>query len=298
MAIEMVRIPSETPNISNIDDFVGLRYAYGNQSGYVIGKGFDCGYNINGSTFIIHDGRLVLQGVECDIDANGVEITVDNIATKRYYSIYLQINLALNEVKILATYDTATYPVINRGDDLTQSPTGTARMELYRFDAINGEISNVNKIVKQIEYTENVIVKKAKNLVGIDYDLRQYLKLVPSSQFISHETQVTLLNNPLQINPSTDSIVIMYSSNSGKQEIICKMGLGYANNVDIFDHNIRYEDNSVKLIHVLHGVTISMTSSQISVSCVSQKIEDGSISELTVGPVLSIYKLVEGRIEE
>ena len=48
MAIEMVRIPSETPNISNTDDFVGLRYAYGNQNGYVIGKGQECSPTISG----------------------------------------------------------------------------------------------------------------------------------------------------------------------------------------------------------------------------------------------------------
>ena len=296
MAIEMVRIPSETPNISNTDDFVGLRYAYGNQSGYVIRKGFECSYNINGSTFIIHDGRLVLQGVECDIDANGVEITVDNIATKRYYSIYLQINLALNEVKILATYDTATYPVINRGDDLTQSPTGTARMELYRFDAINGEISNVNKTVKKIEYTENVIVKKAKNLVGIDYDLRQYRELLPSTQFFFGQGIVHIFNYPLQINPSTDSIVIRCSTRGrGDLEYIYKIGLGYQGELDIYDYYMNADHKVVFLEHIL---VIAMTSSDISVACNTYGLEDGKYTKIEVGPVLSIYQMIEGRIEE
>ena len=112
MAIEMVRIPSETPNISNTDDFVGLRYAYGNQNGYVIGKGQECSYTISGSKFKVNSGRLVLQGVECDIDANGVEITIDNVATKKYYTVYLQVNLATNETKILARSDTTSYPTI------------------------------------------------------------------------------------------------------------------------------------------------------------------------------------------
>lgn len=153
MAIEMVRVPSETPNITNIDDFAGLRYAYGNQNGYVIGKGQECSYSVNGVNFKINSGRLVLQGVECDIDANGVDVVIDNVSTLRYYSVYLQVNLALNETKILAQYDTAGYPNINTGDDLTANTTGTARMELYRFTANGGVISNVERTVAKIEYS-------------------------------------------------------------------------------------------------------------------------------------------------
>lgn len=166
MAIEMVRKPSETPNIANIDDFVGLRYAYGNQNGYIIGKGQECSYTINGSKFKINSGRLVLQGIECDIDANGVEIIVDNVATKRYYTIYLQVNLATNDIKILSTFDTSTYPAIESGDNLTQNTTGVARMKLYNFDVTSGVISNVNKIVNKINYTEDVLVNKAKQAIN------------------------------------------------------------------------------------------------------------------------------------
>lgn len=158
MAIEMVRIPSETPNISNTDDFVGLRYAYGNQSGYAINKGDECSYTINGSKFKINSGRLVIQGVECDIDANGVEITIDNVATKKYYTVYLQVNLATNETKILAMSDLTSYPTIQSGNDLTQNTIGTATMELYHFEATSGVISNVKKIVSKIEYTGTALV--------------------------------------------------------------------------------------------------------------------------------------------
>lgn len=168
MSIKIVRIPSETPNISNIDDFTGLLYAYGNQNGYVIDKGNECSYTINGSIFKINSGRLVLQGIECDIDANGIDITVDNVATKRYYSVYLQINLALNEIKILSVYDTATYPMIDIGDNLTQNTTGTARMILYNFDAINGVISNIQKIIESIKYNKDVFVENSKRVNGLE----------------------------------------------------------------------------------------------------------------------------------
>ena len=94
----------------------------------------------------------MLQGVECDIDANGVEITIDNVATKKYYTVYLQVNLATNETKILAMSDTTGYPTIESGDDLTQNTTGIAKMELYHFDATSGVISNVQKVAKAIQY--------------------------------------------------------------------------------------------------------------------------------------------------
>lgn len=152
MAIKMVREPSATPNINNVDDIIPMRYAYGNQNGYVIGKGTEISNTINGNNFIINSGRLVLQGVECDIDANGVTITIDNIATKRYYVLYLQVNLATNQVIIDSEYDTADYPIINSGDDLTENSSGIARMILYKFTSQSGVISEVNKVVESIKY--------------------------------------------------------------------------------------------------------------------------------------------------
>ena len=168
MAIKMVREPSETPNINNIDDIVPMRYAYGNQNGYVIGKGNEISNTVNGLNFTVNSGRLVLQGVECDIDASGVTIAVDNIATKRYYTIYLEVNLGLNTATIKNEYDTATYPAIDAGDDLTENTTGIARLPLYRFIATNGVISEVNKVIESIKYINPSITvdnsKKVNNL--------------------------------------------------------------------------------------------------------------------------------------
>ena len=169
MAIKMVREPSETPNINNIDDIIPMRYAYGGQNGYVIGKGTEISNTINGTNFIVNSGRLVIQGVECDIDATGVTIAVDNIATKRYYVVYLQVNLATNQVIIDSEYDTVDYPVIDSGDDLTENSSGIARMVLYKFTAQNGIISEVNKVVESIKYTENIYVNNAKTVNNIEF---------------------------------------------------------------------------------------------------------------------------------
>lgn len=157
MAIKMVREPSETPNISNIDDIIPFRYAYGDQDGYVLGRGTEISNTINGLNFTINSGRLVVQGVECDIDATGVTVTIDNIATKRYYTVYLQVNLGLNTATVLATYDTATYPNPPASDDLTENSTGTAYLVLYHFTATSGVIGEVEKIVQGIQYTGSAL---------------------------------------------------------------------------------------------------------------------------------------------
>lgn len=164
MAISMVRQPSETPNVTNIDDIIPFRYAYGDQNGYVIGKGQELSYTINGRDFRVNSGRVVLNGVESDVDANGVTFTIDNASETRYYVVYYQVNLATNTTDILlSNFSTTGYPVIDIGEDLTTNHSGLARMELYRFQTNGGVIGNVEKVIKAIEYTKNITVENSKN---------------------------------------------------------------------------------------------------------------------------------------
>lgn len=159
MGIRMVRQPSETPNVTNIDDIIPFRYAYGNQDGYVIGKGNEISHTIDGSTFRINSGRIVLQGVETDIDANGVSFTIDNASETRYFVVYYEVNLATQTTSIkLSNYDTAGYPNIELGDDLTANSSGIARLPLYRFTATSGVVSNVTKTAKAIEYITDWVI--------------------------------------------------------------------------------------------------------------------------------------------
>lgn len=158
MAISMVRKPSETPNMTNIDDIIPFRYAYGNQSGYVISRGAEVSHTVNGNQFTVNSGRLVIQGVESDIDSNGITLTIDSVSETRYYAVYHEINLATNTSNIKVEFDTATYPNITEGDDLTANSSGIARLVLYNFIAQNGVISGVNKVVKAIEYSGTALV--------------------------------------------------------------------------------------------------------------------------------------------
>lgn len=180
MAIKMVREPSETPNINNIDDIIPMRYAYGGQNGFVIGKGTEISNTVSGLNFTVNSGRLVLQGVECDIDAIGVTITIDNIATKRYYTVYLEVNLGLNIATIKSEYDTATYPTIDAGDDLTENTTGIARLPLYQFTATSGIIGEINKVVESVKYINSSITvnnSKQVNNLEIKQDENGVLKI-------------------------------------------------------------------------------------------------------------------------
>lgn len=157
MAIELVRAPSETPNITSVDDFVGLRHSYGNRDGYIQNKGSELSNTVSGSTFTVNSGRFVIQGVECDIDANGVKIIISNIATKRYHIIYAKISLSSMTAEILEMNDTSSYPSVPSSDDLTFNTIGVAYLELYRFTSQNGSISEVNKTIQKIPYTKELI---------------------------------------------------------------------------------------------------------------------------------------------
>lgn len=167
MGTRMVRQPSETPNVTNIDDIIPFRYAYGDQDGYVIGKGNEISYTIDGSTFRVNSGRVVLQGVETDIDANGVSFTIDNASETRYFVVYYEVNLATQTTDIkLSNYSTSGYPTIDTGDDLTANSSGIARLPLYRFTATSGVIGNVDKVASSIVYVNE---NKIKELFSKDY---------------------------------------------------------------------------------------------------------------------------------
>lgn len=159
MAIVMVRKPSDTPNVRNIDDIIPFRYAYFNQNGYIKNKSNELNYEIDGLNFKIKSGRVVFQGVESDVDAAGITITIDNTPYPHYYVVYYNVNLALNTTSIEYDYHMGGYPIVDEGDDLIANTSGYANFELYRFVAQNGIISNVEKLVQPIdpiEYVKNL----------------------------------------------------------------------------------------------------------------------------------------------
>lgn len=158
MGIKIVREPSETPNINNIDDFVPFRYAYGNQDGYVIGKGNEVNIEqVDTKSVLIKSGRFVVQGVEVDINANGEAVDFDDVPQNSdvFVTVYAEVNLDTNSVNIEKVFDTVDYPVVDKGDDLTHITNGTANIEIAHIKLSNGSIVSVNKVIKAIEYSLN-----------------------------------------------------------------------------------------------------------------------------------------------
>lgn len=152
MAVNIVRKTSETPNISVADDTRMCRYAFGNQNGYIIGKGNELGYEVDGTNFTIKSGEFVVQGHQCAIDAEGVTVTVDSLLLSRNYSIYAKVNLATETVTVHKHYALIGYPTLPESDDFTALTTGSAYVELYRFDVMSDEISGVEKRIAALEY--------------------------------------------------------------------------------------------------------------------------------------------------
>ena len=172
MAIRMIRKPStsESPQyVSNVDDIIPMRYAYGNQNGYVKDKGDELGYDTSGGSFKVLSGRVVLQGVESDIDANGVTIEITNEATTNYYIVYYNVNLATNTTAILGSYSPNGYPELPASDNLTENNGGSANLLLYKFQVTSSVISEVEKVVQEIEYAKDIVVENSKKVNNLEF---------------------------------------------------------------------------------------------------------------------------------
>ena len=134
MSINLIRKNSDTPNIRNIDDARIMRYATYGKSGIIKDYGEEVALS-QGASNILHigTGEIVHQGWQVEIASSGEDITLDNRDSVEYYTIYLEINLLIasnQTARILSMKANNTYPIIDPGDDLTQTPTGTSRVEI------------------------------------------------------------------------------------------------------------------------------------------------------------------------
>ena len=228
--IYMVREPSETPNITNIDDIVPIRYAYGGQNGYVIGKGEELNAILTGNKIKIGSGRVVLQGVESNIDVNGVEFTIDNLNLDRFYVIYYEVNLGLNKTSLeISSYSTTGIPEVEAGDDLTETPSGIAKMPLYNVYVKNNVVS-VEKVVKPIKYLYQAINERELIWQGVingsinDGIVDPFIQMSKSeydSIFAETETMYELIGYMDIKDPSTQ-----FNKSSSRVPFICKIGIG------------------------------------------------------------------------
>lgn len=159
--MDILRKPSDTPNISPKMDYRVLDMACGGQRGVNSKVGDALGYSVDGNIFTIKSGELVVDGVQAEITGNGESVTVDNVAQTRYYAVYCEINLqdsTTPTATIKSIYNTlSVYPTVSDGDNLVTSPYGTANVLLYTFIAVSGVISSVVKKVDSLtQYDERL----------------------------------------------------------------------------------------------------------------------------------------------
>lgn len=155
MALRIVRESLDTPNVTNKDDVIMTRYAYGGYNGFVKEYGNELGYETDELNFTIQSGRAIIDGWEIDIINEGVTIDFGSEADG-FYSVYLEIDVARELAEIKYSYLVGTYPEIDGGDDLTEAPNGTARLVLYNIKVENSRITEVVKKVKAIPFLSQI----------------------------------------------------------------------------------------------------------------------------------------------
>lgn len=222
MGVRLIRENSDTPNVINKDDARMVRYAYGGQNGYVQKYGRELDHSVSGNTFTVGSGIAVLQGWEVVVDSAGWQIALSAAdATKRYYSIYLEVNLALGgTAEIKSTYESQGYPTISEGDDLTENQNGIARLELYRFTATQGAISDIEKRVAVILYSKETGERpRLTQIINSDPNKVYVVKSSYSADFYSkYDSDV---NDPIETTadikklcPDTMSVLPLGAGNS------------------------------------------------------------------------------------
>lgn len=146
-------------NIENIDDYLVFKYAYGNKDGHTKGLSYD----VRGNIFHIGAGRIVIQGVESDIETGGIDLELDIIAEKRFVVVYASTNMSTKTTSILTTYfkEEVNEWTNLKYDDIVTTGQGIAQLPMFTMWIENGVITDVRKKIKQIPFAEEIKVQKA-----------------------------------------------------------------------------------------------------------------------------------------
>ena len=192
MAIRLLRESSETPNITNKDDVKMIRYAYGGRTGIVKGYGEELEYSSNATSFQIGSGCVVLQGWEVELDGAGWLLDISSVTGTRYYTIYLEVNAEIETAEIKSVYDTAAYPQVDHGDDLTEAQSGTARFPIYKILVSSGSITEVSRTITTMPYEVDEI-SSVRTYFGSRIDTVNQTLTSHNQKFSSIESRLSAL---------------------------------------------------------------------------------------------------------
>ena len=213
MALRLVRQTSETPNITNKDDTIMTRYAYGGYNGVVKAFGNELDYNSSAGSFRVLDGRIVLDGWEVDVDGAGWLLNLSTVTGIQYHSVYLEINVLTETATITSTYLTGVYPEIEKGDDLTATPNGTARLLLYNLKVQNGTITEIVKRFEIVPYLAQRVIDTQNDLSELKTNLKNGNVSVKVAEYASNDTSKGTIEDRLT-NPKFN-IEKIFGSTSG-----------------------------------------------------------------------------------
>lgn len=244
MSVNLIRKNSDTPNIRNYDDTRLFRYINQGKSGIIKNYGDELTMTHGtGNNLHIASGEIIHQGWQVEITSAGVDIELENRDSVEYYSVYLEINLSISsqqkaEIKYLKGNE--DYPVIDTGDDLTTTPTGTSRLLIAKVYLVPS--SSTFTIQRQIDVLPFEITK-----VKMDYNNgngKRYL--------------LTTGNNPVSGNYQTpqyvDWVYLMGDNNGLHIEDIV-----YVDNLFYLDSDNNLVNLRTKLTKYIHHIKARVT---------------------------------------
>lgn len=173
MALRLIRKANEEPNITNTDDAVMVRYAYG-YNGVVKNYGKECAHEVTSSEFKILSGRIVVDGWEVDVPVEGEIIDFSETYGVQYVTIFAEIELVAETATIKAEFNLINYPEILKEDDLTEIPKGSSKFELYNVRVENGIITEV---LSKFE-----IIPRLNDIGGKVKDIEDGKTIVPKAE--------------------------------------------------------------------------------------------------------------------
>ncbi len=166
MGFRIIRQTSDTPNVNNIDDIVPMRYAYGNQNGYIIDIGTELKATYENGTFTVQSGRVVIEGAEIHIDANGLSTRLDTGLETRYFEIYFKFNLDSEVAELESYYSTTSYDDILKPQSKSVISGETAYLLLYRLKLDGAVQTEIEKVVRQIDYNHRRLLWTGNAEIG------------------------------------------------------------------------------------------------------------------------------------
>lgn len=275
VSIDDMEIQGEIENyntISNVDDIVGLRYAYGNQNGYAIGIGSELSANYENGTFTVNSGRAVIQGDEIDIDANGLSTTLDTTSGTRYFKIYLKTNLDSNVAELESYYSSTSYDTISEPSSGDVISGNTAYLLLYTLE-LNGTTEvEKSKIVKPIYYNSKRLVWSGNVNIGNSNLVLTPIATVPAKQNVLYE-----VHGNTSVGGTVQTFVIMlpieeYNENGYSAQSIVDIDFDVLNPTLMLLTKVQIKKTEDRIVGLAYRKDVYMNNGNFSYYAVQAKI--------------------------